>query len=330
MAASGSIGASKLIPKSTASVGGLLIRPETYNNIADQLNSLHTSSGSQTQFRRDVVDCVNNTPVQIERFRVVEIGDPLVLPGDQPTDDDYVYNHRFEALETNSNSKKLGITQGIIEVGGEDIKQVLVSGVSTAVITVVDLDHMFAKVNSTAHELESTDTPTSIRILYSGSTGPDIECKVLLSGSGATGSEINYAIMDEDILYGDTKSATKHDGSNSPPTAIIPTETVELTLDWLTREQVSAGKEVGYVESNGILRIILAECEDSEPPDVIDVGNENEPQSVTTTFESITGMTVTYFSGSSIIADSVLKNLVDDLGRVLVDDTNQNLIGSIV
>ena len=77
-------------------------------------------------------------------------------------------------------------------------------------------------------------------------------------------------------------------------TAEVPSE--------LTSEAVSAGKGViaGWFQSEETWKIIAAECEDADPPDVVDVGNTNEPQTVTEEFSSVAGMTETYSSGSAM------------------------------
>lgn len=79
---------------------------------------------------------------------------------------------------------------------------------------------------------------------------------------------IRYAVMDEDIVRGESKEATSWAGK--PP--IDTTQTVILTLDWIAPIglKISAGKEVHYVEREAIFVIVGAQCEDPPPPVEVD------------------------------------------------------------
>ena len=77
---------------------------------------------------------------------------------------------------------------------------------------------------------------------------------------------VKYAVMNEAIDRGETKPATVWAGDTPAAT----TEIVDLSLDWLSPvgEPISTGKEVAYVEREGVLSILWAACEEfpPEPP----------------------------------------------------------------
>lgn len=87
-------------------------------------------------------------------------------------------------------------------------------------------------------------------------------------------------------------------------------------LDWLTEEDISEGIEVllGWFPDegpSGIWRIIGAECEPPEGPDVIQVTSTNEPQLLTGFFKNVSGMALTYSSGTAILATAPAAELTD-------------------
>lgn len=78
--------------------------------------------------------------------------------------------------------------------------------------------------------------------------------------------ELVFGVSDNEIVP-DTNggSATIWDHSVSPPVATEERAT-ELTLDWLTDEQIDAGREIIWASVGGYNRILWAQCNPEEPP----------------------------------------------------------------
>lgn len=254
----------------TSDVNNVLLRKATYNSIANQLNSMRQTADHQSIYGKDLVYCQNGSGKDVLQYQVVGLGDPVVVPGDLPEDDEYNNNNIFEVALTDADSKKIGIAQDAMASGvGSDGDSALVkvTGVTSAIVTVSDVDHEYAKPTGTAFELESTNESTNIRILYAPAAGPDVVCKVLLGSGSGGGVSITYATMLEDIGPGETADAlNKEDGESV---------TVVFT-GWISQEIISSGKKIAYTTVDGIPNtIILAECEDGgDPPQQ---GDETTP-----------------------------------------------------
>lgn len=78
-------------------------------------------------------------------------------------------------------------------------------------------------------------------------------------------------------------------------------EDITAWLDWMTDQNISADKEVlcAYFNDESKWRIIGAECEDAGP-DIFMAINQDEPQTLTTTYAEPTGMKLDYTSGTAI------------------------------
>ena len=130
--------------------------------------------------------------------------------------------------------------------------------------------------------------------------GPKITPAQILGGSG---DKFRLAVMDVDINAGETQTATMWDGTTTPATDTG--EKIELTFDYFSTEQISAGKQVGYIEAYKVgepNRIILAECEDQPPPQAAQVATVNHIDIGTGTWDPIPGATTSYDTSTSFTA----------------------------
>lgn len=103
--------------------------------------------------------------------------------------------------------------------------------------------------------------------------------------------------------------------------------TAELPSE-LTDQNISDGKGVAaaWFPDENEWKIIAAECEDSEPPDILESTNTSESQMLTTTFSDVAGLSVSYLSGSAIAAISIFGDVVDDSGNFVIDDSANQII----
>jgi hypothetical protein len=78
-------------------------------------------------------------------------------------------------------------------------------------------------------------------------------------------------------------------------------EDITAWLDWMTDQNISADKEVlcAYFNDESKWRIVGAECEDAAP-DIFMAINQDEPQTLTTTYAEPAGMKLDYTSGTAI------------------------------
>lgn len=73
--------------------------------------------------------------------------------------------------------------------------------------------------------------------------------------------ELVFGKADADIIPDTTTgTATIWDHTVSPPTATTE-QVTDLTLDWLTDQQISAGREIVWASIGGFNRILWAQCE---------------------------------------------------------------------
>jgi hypothetical protein len=243
---------------------------KNYNRIADVVNRVDARTGtSKFVGTPQTVAIINNTTADIPAFTPVLLGLPFIEPGDQADDEAYTYMYTFNAEETDVDSQQIGLTKELVPVdigGGEKgTSYIVVQGVTNAVINVTDVSHQFAKLTAVAHELESTNTATSIRILYSQQVGTDELCKVMIGGG--TAAAFSFGKADGDITPDTTVgSVDVWDHTVSPPTSTGTTLTGQITYDWGSDEKISDGKEVIFIAVGPFLRILFAECE--TPPTI--------------------------------------------------------------
>jgi len=117
------------------------------------------------------------------------------------------------------------------------------------------------------------------------------------------GADIRFGVAETDITPDtDAGQVVVWDASTSPPTGTAVTLN-NVAFDWLSNQKISAGKEVAFVEVQGIQRILWAECEDPPPAEVGLMVAVNEQQQLTNgTWEPVGGLASSYESGSSYFA----------------------------
>ena len=164
----------------TIEIGG-----NTWNDLVNRIERIETkviNSNPQDQKLRELM-VRNETGTNIPPFRIVKIGDPVVLPGQHAEDTGYKFQNVFNGEATDAGTIVFGITQkGIpadIGAGSKGVGQVITEGVSTALVNVTDMAHNFAKPSAATGVLESTAETTSVQILYAQSAS-EHECKVLI------------------------------------------------------------------------------------------------------------------------------------------------------
>ena len=277
---------------------------KTYNGIADAVNKIDsTTPRPQRAFRVPrQVRIKNGTSTDIPIFSPVVLGDPITLSAPAQTDASYRECLCYEAEETNTSTKIMGITQQPVPYdaygsGQNGVGEIVVSGITNATINVTDADHRYARCTSTPFELESCHDRTSVEILYS-EVGTAKLCKVHLKPQvqtlavGKTTEEINAGSNGTVEIY--------RDGAATG-------EEVTAELDWMTSQKISNGKEVliNYFYDEFLWRIIGAECEDSVGSTVFQLQNDSESQTLTTSYALIPGMTVLVQSGDGVVNTSM-------------------------
>lgn len=100
------------------------------------------------------------------------------------------------------------------------------------------------------------------------------------------------------IQRGDTGTCNVYEGS--PPTDASLTQ--EFVFDWLSQEEISAGKEIGIIKwpNESFWRVMWAECEDPEPPTAGILAGANQPQVLTVAWDSIPGLGEELNSGEGL------------------------------
>ncbi len=272
----------------------------TYNKIADSVNRFdgRTERASRAHKRPRIVYGQNTTSTDVPIFSAVVIGDPVCLLAPAQTDAAYENCMGYEILETNASTKIMGISQQPIDYdfygsGTGAIKEIIIDGITNAVINVTDAAHRYARCTSTPFELESCHDRTSVEILYS-EVGTAKLCKVHLKPQVQT---LAVGKTTEQISAGSNGTVEIYrDGTATG-------EEVTAELDWMTSENISSGKEVliNYFYDEFIWRIIGAECEDSVGSTVFQIQNDTEPQTLTTSYALVPGMSVLIQSGDGVV-----------------------------
>ena len=172
-----------------------------WNRVVDFINMVegaNTNSLPQSQ-RLQGAFVQNEKGANIPPFHIVKIGDPVAKPGQFDTDSAYEYQNVFRGEPTNADTNCFGITsKGIptdIGAGNKGVGPLKVFGVCSAVVNVSDMAHGFAQPSSTDGILESTATPTILKLLYSPATGENV-CKVLWLGGGESTVHAHVRVPD--------------------------------------------------------------------------------------------------------------------------------------
>ena len=158
-----------------------------WNRVVDFINMVegaNTNSPPQSQ-RLQGAFVQNEKGANIPPFHIVKIGDPVAKPGQFSNDSAYEYQNVFRGEATDADTNCFGITsKGIptdIGAGNKGVGPLKVFGVCSAIVNVSDMAHGFAQPSATDGILESTATPTILKLLYSPATGENV-CKVLWLG----------------------------------------------------------------------------------------------------------------------------------------------------
>ena len=162
-----------------------------WNRVVDFINMVegaNTNSLPQSQ-RLQGAFVQNEKGANIPPFHIVKIGDPVAMPGQFDTDAAYEYQNVFRGEPTDAETKCFGITsKGIpadIGAGNKGVGPLKVFGVCSAVVNVGDTSHGYAKPSATDGVLESTETPTTLKLLFAPATGENV-CKVLFTAGVST------------------------------------------------------------------------------------------------------------------------------------------------
>lgn len=288
------------IKKTQQSSSTVWLNGKTYNSIADHVNKIDArTERPQRAFRIPrQVRVKNTTSTDIPIFSPVVLGDPITLAAPAQTDASYRQCLCYEALETNSSTKVMGITQQPVDYdaygsGQNGVGEIIVSGITNATINVTDAAHQYARCTSTPFELESCHDRTSVEILFS-EVGTAKLCKVHLKPQVQT---LAVGKTTEQISAGSNGTVEIYrDGTATG-------EEVTAELDWMTSENISSGKEVliNYFYDEFIWRIIGAECEDSVGSTVFQIQNDTESQTLTTSYALVPGMSVLIQSGDGVV-----------------------------
>ena len=165
------------------------------STLNEQNKRLNTEANGQLRFGRkarpnwEPVWLKNETATPIAIHNIVGIGDSFT----PVTSGDYKFEHMFLAVPTDEDTEVFGVTTE--QIGATNgMSRIIVTGITVAEVDVHDDAHNYAQPSATAGILESTATPTSVRLLFKpaavGGTPPDrMLCKILL-GSGASDSPL--------------------------------------------------------------------------------------------------------------------------------------------
>lgn len=288
------------IPKTPQNSSTVWLTGQTYNTIADSVNSVDARTPrSPRAFRSErLVRVRNSLSTDIPLFAPVVFGDPITLAAPAQTDASYRECKCYEAQETNASTRIMGIAQQFIPYdaygsSAAGIGEIVVSGISNAIINVTDVAHRYAKCTSTPFELESCHERTSVEILFS-EVGTAKLCKVHLKPQVQT---LAVGTTTQQISAGGNGTVEIY--RNGSATA----EVVTAELDWMTSQSISSGKEVllNYFCDEFLWRIIGAECEDSVGSTFFQTQNNTQAQTLTTSYALVPGMTVLMQSGDGVV-----------------------------
>ena len=181
----------------------------TWNQVINRLERVESrliTTNPQDQMLRELM-VRNDTGANIDPFRIVAIGDPVVMRDAVADNVGYRFQNVFVGEETDEDTDCFGITKKGIpsDLGGgvPGVGQIQTTGATTALIDVQDVDHLYAKPSATNGVLESTESETNLRILYSGQTG-EVECKVLFVSKPIQTVKYGRLPAGDEINFGDT------------------------------------------------------------------------------------------------------------------------------
>lgn len=287
----------------------------TFNRIAETVNQFdaRTVSPNQTQKSPRAVYGQNLTSTDVPINAPVVLGDPVAVLAASQTDSTYRSCQTYEISETNASTKIVGISQQPIAydahgsgVGG--VGEVIIDGITNAVINVTDLNHRYARTTSTPFEMESCHDRTSVEILF-GDVGTAKLCKVHVKPQVQT------------LAVGKTTQQISAGGNGTVEIyrdGAATGEEVTAELDWMTSQNISSGKEVllNYFYDEFLWRIIGAECEDSVGSTVFQLQNDTESQTLTTSYALVPGMTVLIQSGDGVVPTAMSLSYSQNWGTL--------------
>jgi hypothetical protein len=230
-------------PRSKNPSGIAFISGGLYDRIVSRLEKLEANSRASGVTERHsgrnaaIIRVRNDLGTTLTLGTWVEIGDPIVKPGEQNTDASFENIHIFEAAATDENTTKYGVV--VSQIPDKAIGKITCAGVATARANITDVDHKYLKPSSTDGVFESTNTATEVKVLWS-EVGTDVKCKVIILG-GAGGGEyipinvtqvgggpgtsgtkpdwrydVNHAITNEQILTNVNPDQPPHTYERSP------------------------------------------------------------------------------------------------------------------
>lgn len=263
-------------PAAAGSNGVVWLSTTTWDDIVRRLKRLENFNGINDPIKfgkssvpknswRDVMaawDANDENAADVPAYSLVRLTDTKAASDSLYYGPSHVFN--LGATYDTNNDAPFPDEDGLLGITPSGFRKsnagkIVINGMATANVNILDESHSYAKPSMTQGLLESTDTKTNIRIVHSDTRSGEGLCKVLL-GAGGAGLGIFFATMDENIEFGQTKMATMLNELNSPPDE--PDEQVEVTFDVFEGPTIMAGKLVGYVPFGEVNRILWAECPD--------------------------------------------------------------------
>lgn len=231
---------------------------QTVNTLADTVrewneskNDLRSPKKQSFLSHGSIVEVVNNSGTNFQRFSAVGLDAPLITPSDNQSAFEQSMSFTLRA-PTTADKLKFAIAQENIPDGTAG--RVMVEGLTNVQANITSTLHQWIEFDSGS--LVSTFKPSPLQILwFAGSTGTQW-CRARLGSP--TGTWFYAGKTTSPVTAGSTGSVTLYDKGVSTGA------TITAHLDWMHgSEDISSGKEVvvAYFALEDRWRFIASECE---------------------------------------------------------------------
>lgn len=234
---------------------------QTVNTLSDTVrewnaskNDLQTPRKTSSLPHGSIVEVVNNSGTNFQRFSAVGLDAPLITPSDNQSAFEQSLSFTLRA-PTTADKLTFAIAQENIPDGTAG--RVLIDGITNVQANVTNTLHKWLELDTgTPTVFVSTFKPTPLQLLwFAGGTGTQW-CRARLGSP--TGTWFYAGKTTSPVTAGSTGSVTLYDKG------ISTGATITAHLDWMHgSENISSGKEVvvAYFALEDRWRFIASECE---------------------------------------------------------------------
>jgi hypothetical protein len=181
---------------------------DTWNAFCDnaEANGFESRAGGDakgTAKNSCIITIKNNSGEDRDRFDVLQLDTPLITKAQN--ENEFKNRVAFNAVDYTGDADETPVILMQPLADGQTGRGVIL-GATIANVEILDGDHKYATFSSDHPEYLESSGSGSIKLLYNPGTGDDLAVILL----GSSGSNIVFAVLTEDLEYGDTADALEY------------------------------------------------------------------------------------------------------------------------